>query len=162
MRPGTNDWNVEAIRALLPQNEEVIRKIIPNALLAPDERVCLPNSLGEYTSKSGYAVAKLFNGTREDPAFNWKKCIWQVDTSPKIKPFLWKTNSRSLSVGSVLQSRGLAANPNCKRCGALETELHVFLQCPFATKFGGLFRACSSLWLRTSSLWRLSCSIARK
>lgn len=47
---------------------------------------------------------------------------------------MWKAKTQSLAVGSVLQNRGLAANPVCKRCGVLETELHVLLQCPFARK----------------------------
>lgn len=132
--PGTDDWNVAAVRETLPQYESAIRKLIPSALQAPDELVWLPNASGEYTTKSGYAVAKLYNGTTEDRAFNWKKCIWQVDTSPKIKHFMWKANNGALPVGSVLQTRGLATDIVCKRCGARETELHVLLQCPFASK----------------------------
>lgn len=132
--PGSNEWNLNAIRTILPQYEETIRRIIPSALQAPDERVWLHNSSGEYSTKSGYAVTKLCNGTHEDRAFAWNKCIWEVDTSPKIRHFLWKANSSALATGAVLQSRGMAANPCCKRCGALETELHVFLHCPFAAK----------------------------
>lgn len=131
---GTDEWNVDIIRAVLPQYEATIRKLVPSAFLSQDEVVWLPNASGEYTTKSGYAVAKLHNGTTDDRAFQWNKCIWKVDTSPKIKHFLWKANSKALAVGSVLQSRGLTANPTCKWCGALETELHVMLQCLFASK----------------------------
>ncbi|XP_013614191.1 PREDICTED: uncharacterized protein LOC106320384 [Brassica oleracea var. oleracea] len=132
--PGTNEWDVEAIRETLPHYENFIRRLIPSALQAPDELVWLPNASGEYTTKSGYAVAKLCNGTQEDRTFKWKKCIWQVDTSPKIKHFMWKANNRALPVGSVLQARGLSSEVVCKRCGAVETELHVLLKCPFAAK----------------------------
>lgn len=127
----TNDWDTSAIRNILLQYEELIRKLIPSALNAPDNRVLLPNSNGVYSTKSGYAIAKLCNGTPEDRVFNWKKCICLVDTSPKIRHFLWKANSEALPVSSVLQSRGKAVNPVCKRCGALETELHILLHCPF-------------------------------
>ena len=136
--PGTNDWNVELIWRILPQYEEIIRKIIPSALPAPDDRVWLHTTYGAYSTKSGYAVAKLYNGSPEDHAFNWKKCVWQVDTSPKIKHFLWKSNNEALPVGSVLENRGLVVNSVCKRCGERETEIHVLLQCPF----GNLFPAC--------------------
>ena len=132
--PGTNEWDVEAIRETLPHYENFIRRLIPSALQAPDELVWLPNASGEYTTKSGYVVAKLCNGTQEDRTFKWKKCIWQVDTSPKIKHFMWKANNRALPVGSVLQARGLSSEVVCKRCGAVETELHVLLKCPFAAK----------------------------
>ena len=118
----------------MPHYENIIRRLIPSALQAPDELVWLPNASGEYTTKSGYAVAKLCNGTREDRTFKWKKCIWQVDTSPKIKHFMWKANNRALPVGSVLQARGLSSEVVCKRCRAVETELHVLLKCLFAAK----------------------------
>lgn len=49
---GTNEWDVNAIRALLPQYEEAIRKLVPSSLQGLDERVWLPNSSGEYTTKS--------------------------------------------------------------------------------------------------------------
>lgn len=132
--PGTNEWDVDMIRRTLPQYEEIIRKLVPSALQAPDERVWLPNSTGDYSTKSGYAMAKLFNGSQEDRSFNWKLCIWQVETSPKIKHFMWKANNRALPVGSILLARGLSSDVVCKRCGDKETELHVLLTCPFASR----------------------------
>lgn len=119
---------------VLPQYEENIRKLIPSAFPAPDDRVWLFKTNGEYSTKSGYAIAKLCNGAPEDLLFNWKKCVWQVDTSPKIRHFLWKANNNALPVGSVLESRGLAENLTCKRCGARETEIHVLFHCPFAAR----------------------------
>ncbi|CDY12849.1 BnaC07g15840D [Brassica napus] len=131
--PGSDDWDATEIREVLPQYEEIIRKLTPSAMGAPDKRVWLQNALGIYSTKSGYAIAKLYNGILEDRIFNWKKCVWQVDTSPKIKHFLWKANNEALPVGSVT-NKGMTVNPVCKRCGAHETELPVLLQCPFATK----------------------------
>lgn len=104
----------------------------------PDERVWLPNASGIYTTKSGYAIAKLHNEPHEGSAFNWKQSIWQVDTSPKIKHFLWKANCRALPVGSLLESRGILGASTCKRCGDRETEIHLLLHCPFATKIWDL------------------------
>lgn len=132
--PGTNEWNFAEIRRVVPHYEKLIRVLIPSALAAPDERVWLHNASGVYTTKSGYAIAKLFNGTPADLAFNWKKCVWQVDTSPKIRHLLWKANNGALPVGSVLENRGLAANIRCKRCDEIETELHVLFTCPYAVK----------------------------
>lgn len=39
-----------------------------------------------------------------------------------------------LQVGAALQSRGLVVNDKCVRCGAVETEIHVLLHCPYATQ----------------------------
>lgn len=37
-----------------------------------------------------------------------------------------------MPVGSVLQESGMGVGPCCKRCGALETPIHILLFCPFA------------------------------
>ena len=132
--PTTKEWNLKAIRDTLPLHEEAICKLIPSSFHLDDERVLLPNASRVYTTKSGYALAKLWNGKLLPHGFNWKKDIWQVQTSPKIKHFLWKANSRALSVGASLVLRWINASPVCKRCGALETELHVLLHCPFAER----------------------------
>ena len=132
MKPSSTDWVLDLIRSNLPQYEEAIRRLIPSTLGMQDERVWLPNASGVYSTKSGYAIAKLCNEDQSDLAFNWNKCIWQIEASPKIKHFLWKANNKALPVGSVLVHRGIDAAATCKRCGELETELHVLLHCPFA------------------------------
>lgn len=132
--PGTNEWDREKIRNTLPQYEEDICKLIPSSSILMDERAWLLNANGEYTTKYGYAVAKLNIGDPETQELNWKKCIWQVDTSPKIRHFLWKASSKALSTGVALEKRGIAVDPTCKRCGDRETELHVLLSCPYAER----------------------------
>lgn len=134
LKPGTNEWDTDIIRSTLPQYEEMIRKIIPSSSHLRDERVWMFNASGEYSTKSGYAVAKLNNGETDTQSFNWKKSIWQVATSPKINHFMCKANSGALPVGFALEARGIATNPVCKRCGERETEVHVLLQCPFAMR----------------------------
>lgn len=44
----------------------------------------------------------------------------------------------AISVGDALLRRGIAVEGKCKRCGAHETSLHLFLQCPFARKIWDL------------------------
>lgn len=46
----------------------------------------------------------------------------------------------AISVGDALLRRGIAVEGKCKRCGAHETSLHLFLQCPFARKIWDLAR----------------------
>lgn len=88
INPSSKEWDLDVIRKHLPLYEETIRKLIPSTFDMTDERVWLPNASGIYSTKSGYAIAKLCNGEQSDRSFNWKKCIWQVDASPKIKHFL--------------------------------------------------------------------------
>ena len=131
--PITKEWDLKAIRETVPQYEEAICKLVPSCFPLEDEWVWLPNPSGTYSTKSGYALAKLNNGESGSHEFQWKKCIWQVQTVPKIQHFLWKANSKALPVGSNLESRGLSVSPLCKRCGEPENELHVLLHCPAAT-----------------------------
>lgn len=159
--PGTNDWDVAAIRSILPHYEATIQKLIPSALGASDELVWLPNTSGVYSTKSGYAMAKLCNGCPGDLLFNWKKNIWQVETSPKIRHFMWKANNEALPVGSALVNRGIATCSTCKRCGAFETELHVLLQCPFAVRVWELVPCLFKPDATCISQWRIS-SISAK
>lgn len=39
-----------------------------------------------------------------------------------------------VSAGYNLVQRGIRTAPMCKRCGESETDLHIFLQCPFAQR----------------------------
>ncbi|XP_056848921.1 uncharacterized protein LOC130499048 [Raphanus sativus] len=87
----------------------------------------------KYTTKSGYALAKIHNGNSLDE-FNWKKCIWNVQCSPKLRHFLWKLKSKALAVGETLAKRGIQVEGKCKRCGEPETLLHVMLACTTAQK----------------------------
>ena len=102
--------------------------------------VWLPESSENYSTKSGYALCKV-NQDREQGDFNWYPCIWQVKTSPKPKHFLWKIKSNALPVGANLLRRGMEVEGRCKRCGLVETERHVLLQCPFATRVWDLVTA---------------------
>lgn len=92
----SSEWDVNLIRENFPQYEDVIQRLVPSSFLLEEKRVWLPNLTGVYSTKSGYAIAKLCNGTEIDYSFDWKKCVWQVETSPKIKHFLWKANSKTL------------------------------------------------------------------
>lgn len=136
------DWNVEAIREHLPQYEVQIRTLTPSQFQMQDELVWLPEKSGTYSTKSGYAICKLKDGM-EDLNFDWKKNFWSVKTSPKLRYYLWKIKNKALSLGENLLRRGMDVNGNCKRCGVLETERHIFMQCPFATRVWDLIPAAT-------------------
>ncbi|KAL0822904.1 hypothetical protein Bca101_046581 [Brassica carinata] len=131
MLPNTVTWDTRKIRELLPQYEEQILKLVPSASEMPDERVRLLEKSGEYTTKTGYAVAKINTPNNRDP-FNRNRCIWNVKCSPKLQNLLWKLKNDAIAVGASLTRRGIHVDGNCKRCGAPETTLHVMFSCPFA------------------------------
>lgn len=129
----SHDWNLEAIRHHLSQYEAHIRLLVPSSLNMQDELVWLASKTGSYSSKSGYAITKL-NSESLDQTFNWKAGIWNIRTSPKLKHLLWKIKNRAIPVGMNLEARGMTGNFECKRCGQPETEVHLFMHCPFAGK----------------------------
>lgn len=130
----TLQWNRVEILKFLPHHEEDILSLVLSSTHRPDKLRWLPVKSGSYSTKSGYAVA------RGDPAqapaedFNWKSNIWKVNTSPKIRMFLWKATRKALPVGTALSSRGIVAETARKRCGQLEDAVHIFLSCSYAAK----------------------------
>ncbi|KAG5389545.1 hypothetical protein IGI04_031086, partial [Brassica rapa subsp. trilocularis] len=62
---------------------------------------------------------------------------WNVKTSPKLKDFLWRVIRKAIPVSSNLERRGVPSF-NCKKCGAHEEDLHVFLTCPLAEEVWNL------------------------
>ncbi|KAG2249377.1 hypothetical protein Bca52824_089005 [Brassica carinata] len=111
-----------------------ILQIVPSSFDKQDELVWLPNASGDYTSKSDYALARLSTQSHITDQFPWRKSVWNLNTPPKVQTFLWRSMNGALPVGSVLLTRGLHAEAKCKRCGELETPLHLFLTCPFAAR----------------------------
>lgn len=130
--PDSSDWDLNLIRDLLPRYESYIRKIIPCSLLQ-DERVWLGEKSGNYSTRSGYALAKV-NVEDQSSDFNWKQCIWNVKCSPKLQHFFWKLKNNALAVGEALVKRGISTDGKCKRCGASETAFHVMFTCPKAKR----------------------------
>lgn len=63
----------------------------------------------------------------------WLRDIWNVKTSPKLKDFLWRIIKRAIPVSSNLERRGLPSF-NCKKRGAQEDDLHIFLNGPIAVE----------------------------
>lgn len=141
MLPNANGWNVEKIKFHLPQYEVDIRKIVPSNFSKSDEMVWLLEKSGIYSTKTGYAMAKLNVADKQDD-FDWRKYVWNVSCSPKIRHFLWKLKHKAVAVGESLMKRGLQVEGKCKRCGDCESVIHVMFLCPFARK---VWENCSSL-----------------
>lgn len=128
------EWNVIPIRQHLPLYEDRILQIIPSSFNKHDELVWLPDASGLYNSKSGYELARKSLHTPVTSEYPWRKCIWNLNTAPKIQSFLWRALNGALPVGHTLLIRGLQAESRCKRCGETETPLHLFFSCPFAAR----------------------------
>ena len=138
MLPGGRHWDLQKIRLILPEYEDLILSIKHSTTGAPDKLMWLGTKSGEYATKSGYYAAMEDEDHQDNefagPDFNWKKCVWNVDTAPKLKLFAWKILKGALPVGERLVDRHIDIDPKCKRCGCIESITHVLFHCPFARK----------------------------
>lgn len=82
-----------------------ITKIVPSEHSMQDEMVWLLEKSGTYSTKTGSAVARL-NVEGKHNGFEWRRYVWNVTCSPKIKQFLWKLKHKVLVVGESLVKRG--------------------------------------------------------
>lgn len=112
-----------------------------------DERVWLLDKSGQYSTKTGYAAAKL-NMKGKQHEFNWRKCVWNIACSPKIRQFLWKVMHNALAVGESLLKCGMQVDGRCKRCGESESVLHVMFHCSFARR---IWDSCPALFAPPAS-----------
>lgn len=131
--PLTNKWNVESIRRIIPQYEDTILRIKTSSIQSPDTLIWLKTKSGEYSTKTGYGLGMTEGKSQiaADYPVIWVKDIWNVKTSPKLKDFLWRAAKGAIPVSSNLERRGFPSF-NCKKCGAHEDDLHVFLTFPIA------------------------------
>ncbi|XP_013639114.1 PREDICTED: uncharacterized protein LOC106344250 [Brassica oleracea var. oleracea] len=137
--PLSNQWDINRIREHLPQYEDCILRIVTSAGPSLDALVWLPEKNGAYSTKSGYALGILEKCAweKDQQPLEWQKHIWSAKTIPKIREFLWRIVKKAIPVSENLSKRGVPPF-NCKRCGAHEDDLHVFLTCPFAEEVWNL------------------------
>lgn len=129
----TNACDIDKIRQEIPQYEVFVRSIITSSAPAEDKVAWLFEKSGQYSTRSGYGVG-MSSSRDVSPltlSFDWRKNIWNVQTAPKIKDFLWKLVKKAIPVSANLASRGITSFP-CKTCDGVEDDLHAFLHCPIA------------------------------
>ncbi|XP_013583375.1 PREDICTED: uncharacterized protein LOC106292322 [Brassica oleracea var. oleracea] len=103
-------------------------------IILPESNEWNFSAIRSYSSKSGYAMARKAQLNHVTDQFPWGKCIWNLHTSSKIQTFLWRATNGALPTGHTLRVRGLQTESKCKRCGEVETPLHLFLTCSFAAR----------------------------
>ena len=78
--PEKNEWDLARINQWLPFEEEKIRMLKPSLSGAPDKIFWLKSASGEYTTKTGYAIALLLHLDQAlipqgEPDYNWKQNV---------------------------------------------------------------------------------------
>ncbi|CAL9240671.1 unnamed protein product [Arabidopsis halleri] len=137
--PVTGEWNRDKIQQLLPEYAEQILEIKMSKLGAKDAFAWLPTKSGTYSAKSGYYESLATSAEESvnldlNKDFKWSKNIWHIKSSPKTKFFVWKVMRGAIPVGENLRSRGLEVEAKCPFCDEIESTLHLFFKCRFASQ----------------------------
>lgn len=135
------EWNVEALeRLFLPETIEQIKRIHTAGRNGVDTYSWEYTKSGHYTVKSAYWVQVNVLGVQGkspemiQPSLDGiYQRVWQLETSPKVRHFLWRCLSNALPIADNMVHRHIAKDRRCNRCGAeAETVNHLLFQCPFA------------------------------
>ena len=124
------NWNIGKLTQIL-NDQAIIKKVqgitIPNHDI--EDTFCWGlNGSGNFSTKSATWMAQepqLVHNTV------WKhKWIWQIDTMPKIKNFLWQVCYNAIPIRGLLLARGLHLDPACPLClDDIESLDHMFKEC---------------------------------
>lgn len=58
--------------------------------------------------------------------------IWKMKTlQPKLKTFAWRLLRQALATGERAGKYSTKIDQNCKLCNIIETDAHLFFECPF-------------------------------
>nr|VDC67117.1 unnamed protein product [Brassica rapa] len=136
-----SEWNAELVRDMF--TEEVKSKILairPAGRNSMDTYSWEYTKTGHYTVKSAYWVqTNIIEGVEEKQAMIQPSLdviyqqVWNLETSPKIKHFLWRCLNNALPVAENMVHRHIGKNKECCRCdGVAESVNHLLFQCNFA------------------------------
>ena len=135
-----DQWNEQKLREVII--DEDVDKILALKISSVARQDLLGwhyNEDGIYTVKSGYWLGThLPSNTPTTPTHGpavLKHKVWKTKTPAKLKHFLWRLLSRSLATANNLKRRHITQNDQCRRCcSAVETEDHIFFECPYAKR----------------------------
>ena len=133
-------------------NDPIINKIvgIPIPIFGQEDTFCwgLSGSETFSTRSATWAVHKSCGQNEPVWAIKW---IWQLNTMPKTKNFLWQMLHNALPLRGVLVTRGMVVDPACPLCTQdIETNDHLFWECPSIKEVWRL--AHRHKWLQLSSI----------
>lgn len=124
---------------------QIIRKQRP--IISKEDSFCWSGTNnGLYSVKSGYDLMSrkthqnLYREAEENPSLNpLFDRVWNLQTAPKIKVFLWKDLKGAIAVEDRLRTRGIHVDDGCLMCGEeTETINHIMFQCPLARQIWAL------------------------
>ncbi|KAM2673196.1 hypothetical protein EV2_014512 [Malus domestica] len=164
LSPEKDGWDIDFLKPFISASEFVAIQETQIGDPCLDDRLVWPfDRCGLYTVKSGYHCVHAKREQRVNfgssssvtvPGKLWK-AIWNLNTPPKLRVFLWKTVHNALATLAGLFRRLVAPSPMCPICKIHEETIeHLFLLCPWVEViwFGGMLshriiRSSISSWV---------------
>lgn len=139
-------WNNEKLEELFYMADTTSILLSQPVVGKDDFWVWLHNKSSDYSVKSGYWQAFyerksiLLQEASAQPSLNDLKVqVWSLQTSPKIKSFLWRTVSNIIPVADVIALKGMTIDSRCQICGLEgESSNHVLFTCALARQVWAL------------------------
>ncbi|KAL9679040.1 hypothetical protein QQ045_016893 [Rhodiola kirilowii] len=124
-------------------------------------------SLGIYSTRSGYGVAKAINTAGEGQPSDYRKIksfwnhLWGIHAPMKVLLLLWRLHHNAWPVAQVLASRGISVEVSCKICGHHQKSItHLLSRCWWSkalwNHLGIQFSVEGLLANSTDWLWRIT------
>lgn len=132
--PNSNIWDAQRIRNMFV-DDDVSRILNIRPAFNLSDRLCWAFTRdGSYSSQSGYKMIESLRPGINDLSPVEKRVwsnIWKLETSPKIRHFIWRALAGALAVSDQLRYRGIPVDRNCKQCShGVETICHALFNCP--------------------------------
>lgn len=144
-------------------NDHRVKEILETPIGLPsttDKRVWMSNKSGDYSVKSGYIynrnqIANTLNTTASSSHQTkpdlWN-FIWQSNTLPRVKQFLWNACQNAIPTVENLHRRRIVHDPLCPICKKeAETTEHALLLCPWTIQ---LWRASPLIATAMWCIWK--------
>ncbi|XP_033146952.1 uncharacterized protein LOC103867351 [Brassica rapa] len=138
--PQTCLWDTLKLNELFIE-EDVASILSIKPLIHKEHRLCWGFTReGSYSSQSGYKLIDTLknmqvpgNGSLPPIEKSLWKNIWKLQTTPKIRHFIWRAMAGALAVAEQLHYRGIPVDRTCKACGACQESIcHTLFNCPTA------------------------------
>ena len=123
------EWKVAVVEEIfIDRDIKCILGIPLNLTTLQDEIVWAFTKDGCFSVKTAYMLGK--GGSLDNFHQAWVD-IWNLNTSPKVRHFLWRLCSNSLPVRAMLRRRHMIEEDSCPwGCGEPETSYHAIFGCP--------------------------------
>lgn len=138
----TKGWDREKLSRIIPAKE--VQKVckIPISLSdSKDKLIWCHSKIGGYTVKSGYekwittktkTAASIPTSSFTPLSAMWKK-LWNFETLPKIRLFMWKSTKNWIACRVNLVKIRCTSNSLCPICEKeSETIEHLLFHCPWS------------------------------